>query len=74
MIWTKLRLRNIILELHKFIDADDMKMRRGGSSSAGLFAFPRVGRRDLSMMEYNPWDIVLPLTYEEYDLGILLRF
>lgn len=48
-----------------------MKMRRGGSGTAGLFAFPRVGRRDPSMLEYNPWDNVLPLTYEEYDTGNL---
>lgn len=46
------------------IDSDDMKMRRGGSGSAGLFAFPRVGRRDSSMVEFIPWD-----TYEEYDIG-----
>lgn len=51
------------------IETDEVKIRRGGSGTAGLFAFPRVGRRDPSMMEYNPWDNVLPYTYEEYDMG-----
>lgn len=66
MIKLKIYLRSV---RHEFLNTDEMKIRRGGSGSAGLFAFPRVGRRDTSMMEYNPWDSVLPLTYEEYDLG-----
>ncbi|XP_055906496.1 cardio acceleratory peptide 2b [Eupeodes corollae] len=49
-------------------EVEQSKTRRGGGGTAGLFAFPRVGRSDPSLSEQTGgYDNLFPASYEEYD-------
>lgn len=49
-------------------DVEQSKTRRGGGGTAGLFAFPRVGRSDTSLSrQTGGYDNLFPTSYEEYD-------
>lgn len=61
-------LLTIVILCSASADVEQSKTRRGGGGTAGLFAFPRVGRSDPNLSgQTGGYDNLFPTSYEEYD-------